>query len=219
MRTMNRLFTRLLNFASRRRDEERLHEEMQEHVAAQAEENLRAGMTPEEARRQACLKLGAMEAVREEYQTEKSLPLLEHLLCAAEDRDLARRVGGSAVPGKDGNRGSGRDGLTGGDAGGDGHFRNGGLQREPADEGAGHPRGLGRAQDASIDRGGWAAHGGSWDRIGGGAAGWRLCQQLVGADCVPGESAASRGARRRSADDGTHRRGSVGHSRPASAGC
>jgi len=80
MRAMNRLFTRLLNFASRRRDEERLHEEMQEHIAAQTEENLRAGMTPEEARRQACLKLGAMEAVREEYQTEKSLPLLEHLL-------------------------------------------------------------------------------------------------------------------------------------------
>ena len=68
MRGMNRLFTRLLNFASRRRDEERLHEEMQEHIAAQTEENLRAGMTPEEARRQACLKLGAMEALREEYE-------------------------------------------------------------------------------------------------------------------------------------------------------
>jgi predicted permease len=79
MRPMNRLFTRLLNFASRRRDE-RLYEEMQEHIAAQTEENLRAGMTPEEARRQACLKLGAVEAVREEYQTEKSLPLLEDLL-------------------------------------------------------------------------------------------------------------------------------------------
>ena len=80
MRAMKRLFTRLLNFASRRRDDERLHEEMQEHLAAQTEENLRAGMTPEEARRQARLKLGAMEAVREEYQAEKSLPLLEHLL-------------------------------------------------------------------------------------------------------------------------------------------
>lgn len=80
MRAMKRLFTRLLNFASRSRDDERLHEEMQEHIAAQTEENLRAGMTPEEARHQACLKLGAMEAVREEYQTEKSLPLLEHLL-------------------------------------------------------------------------------------------------------------------------------------------
>ncbi len=37
-------------------------------------------MTPEEARRQARVKLGAMEAVREEYQAEKSLPLLENLI-------------------------------------------------------------------------------------------------------------------------------------------
>ncbi len=80
MRALNRLFARLLNFTSRRRSDQRLHEEMQEHLALQTEENIHAGMTPEEARRQARLKLGAMEAVGEDYQAEKSLPLLESLL-------------------------------------------------------------------------------------------------------------------------------------------
>lgn len=46
----------------------------------QADENVRTGMTPTEARRQAVLKLGAVEAIREQYREEEGLPLLEHLL-------------------------------------------------------------------------------------------------------------------------------------------
>ncbi len=80
MRILNRLFIRLGNAVRRRRGDGRFREEMESHLAAQTEENVRAGMTPEEARRQARLKLGAMEAAREEYQAEKSLPLLENLL-------------------------------------------------------------------------------------------------------------------------------------------
>src|ERR1700677_4195246 len=80
MRALNRLFIRLGNAVGRRRGDARFKEEMESHLAAQMEENVRAGMTPEEARRQARLKLGAMEAVREEYQAEKNLPLLENLL-------------------------------------------------------------------------------------------------------------------------------------------
>ena len=38
---------------------ERLREEMEEHIALQTAENLRAGMSPAEARRQAVLKFGA----------------------------------------------------------------------------------------------------------------------------------------------------------------
>ena len=57
-----------------------LREEMEGHVAMQAEENVRAGMTPTEARRQAVLKLGAVEAIREQYREEEGLPQLEHLL-------------------------------------------------------------------------------------------------------------------------------------------
>jgi putative ABC transport system permease protein len=53
---------------------------MAEHLALQMEENLRAGMTAAEARRQARLKLGAGEAIREDYHTEQSMPFIENLL-------------------------------------------------------------------------------------------------------------------------------------------
>lgn len=80
MRALNRFFARLRNFAARRGGDERLREEMEQHVALQTEENLRAGMPPSEARRQALLKLGAVQAAREQYHAEEGLPLLENLL-------------------------------------------------------------------------------------------------------------------------------------------
>jgi predicted permease len=80
MRALNRLFTRLLNFTTRRRDDERLREEIESHIAAQTEENICAGMTPVEARRHALLKFGAVESVRENYHAEEGLPFLEILL-------------------------------------------------------------------------------------------------------------------------------------------
>ncbi len=80
MRTLNRLFTRLLKFAIRHRGEERLEEEMASHIAAQTEEYIRSGMAPEEARRRARLKFGAGEAIREDYHAEEGLPFMENLL-------------------------------------------------------------------------------------------------------------------------------------------
>ena len=53
---------------------------MAEHLAQQTAENLRAGMTPAEARRQTVLKFGAVQAVREKYHAEGGLPLMENLL-------------------------------------------------------------------------------------------------------------------------------------------
>ena len=53
MRFLRRFLARLKNFATARRDDKRLREEMEEHLALQTEENLRAGMNVEEARRQA----------------------------------------------------------------------------------------------------------------------------------------------------------------------
>ena len=80
MRFLRRLFIRLSNFATGRRADQRVREEMAEHLALQTEENLRAGMSPTEARRQAALKLGAAQAVREQHNAEQSLPLAENLL-------------------------------------------------------------------------------------------------------------------------------------------
>src|SRR6202167_3953160 len=80
MKFFRRFFIRLSNFAAGRRADQRLREEMAEHLALQTEENLRAGMSPAEARRQAALKLGAAQAIREQHNAEQGLPLTENLL-------------------------------------------------------------------------------------------------------------------------------------------
>ena len=80
MRFLRRFLARLKNFAAGRRDDKRLREEMEEHLALQTEENLRAGMNVEEARRQAVLKFGGVGAMREDYRAEQSLPFFENLI-------------------------------------------------------------------------------------------------------------------------------------------
>src|SRR5687767_8352316 len=56
MRTLRRFLLRLAGPARKRRDEERLEEELEQHLALQTAANLRAGLSPAEARRQAVLK-------------------------------------------------------------------------------------------------------------------------------------------------------------------
>ena len=80
MKSLRRFFTRLVSFATRRTQEERLREEIEEHIALQAAENLRAGLPPVEARRQAMLKFGGVEAMKQDYRAERGLLLLENLL-------------------------------------------------------------------------------------------------------------------------------------------
>jgi putative ABC transport system permease protein len=80
MKFLRRFFMRLSNFAAGRGADERLQEEIAEHIALQTEENLRAGMSPAEAHRQAALKLGASQAIRERHHAEQSLPIAENLL-------------------------------------------------------------------------------------------------------------------------------------------
>jgi putative ABC transport system permease protein len=69
-----------LNSATRRSADQRLRDEIAEHLALQIEENLSAGMAPAEARRQAALKLGSAQAIRERHHDEQSLPFFENLL-------------------------------------------------------------------------------------------------------------------------------------------
>src|SRR5260221_8751298 len=80
MKSLRRFFTRLVSFAKRRTKEERLREEIEEHIALQTVENLRAGLPPVEARRQAMLKFGGGEAMKQDYRAERGLPLIEDLL-------------------------------------------------------------------------------------------------------------------------------------------
>jgi hypothetical protein len=79
MRPLKRLFTRIRNLAVGSRGDDRLREEIGQHLAMQTEENVRLGMAPEEARRQARLKFGTVVAVREELHAEEVLPALENL--------------------------------------------------------------------------------------------------------------------------------------------
>jgi predicted permease len=80
MRALKRILRRMWNFAANRRGEERLREEMEQHIAIQTEENIRAGMTPLEARRQAWLKFGPSQSIRESYHAEAGLPFIEAAL-------------------------------------------------------------------------------------------------------------------------------------------
>ena len=80
MKSSRRFFTRLFNSAANREQEERLREEIAEHVALQTAENLRAGLSPVEARRQAMLKFGGVEAMKQDYRAERGLLLIENLL-------------------------------------------------------------------------------------------------------------------------------------------
>jgi predicted permease len=99
MRFLRRFVTRLANSAARRTLEERLREEIDGHIALQTEENLRAGLSPVEARRQAMLKFGGVEAIKQDYRAERGLLLIENLLGDLRNagRTISRMPGLAAV--------------------------------------------------------------------------------------------------------------------------
>jgi putative ABC transport system permease protein len=90
VKTLNRCLIRLRNFVTGQSGDQRLREELEDHVAREAEANIQAGMSEseEEARRRARMKLGATEAIREQYHAEEGLPLLE---CLVQDTRFSLR--------------------------------------------------------------------------------------------------------------------------------
>src|SRR3981081_1820262 len=95
MKSLRRFLNRLFNSAARREQEERLREEIAEHIALQTEENLRAGLSAVEARRQAMLKFGGVEAMKQDYRAERGLVFVENLL--GDLRNAGRAI--SRMPG------------------------------------------------------------------------------------------------------------------------
>jgi predicted permease len=90
MRLIRRFLGRLTSWATTRQYEERLRAEIEEHLALQTAENIRAGLTCAEARRQAALKFGGVEPMKEMYQELRGLPLLEALV--QDTRHALRRL-------------------------------------------------------------------------------------------------------------------------------
>jgi predicted permease len=90
MKTLRRLFHQLTWWTRSARDEDILRAEIDEHIAMQTAENVRGGMSPIDARRQALLKFGGVEAVKEGYRDQRGLPFLETL--AHDVRHALRRL-------------------------------------------------------------------------------------------------------------------------------
>ncbi len=74
-------------WASSARERE-LAEELDMHLQMHIEDNIRAGMSPELARRTAMLKLGGVEATKQAYRERSTVPVLEHV---AQDLRFALR--------------------------------------------------------------------------------------------------------------------------------
>lgn len=64
--------------------------EIEDHIALQTADNIRGGLSPIEARRQAVLKFGAIEALKEEYRDQRGLPPIETLVL--DTRHALRRL-------------------------------------------------------------------------------------------------------------------------------
>jgi macrolide transport system ATP-binding/permease protein len=80
MSTLRAWLVRLSGPFNKERRDHDLAAELESHLQMHVEDNLRAGMTPHEARRQALLKLGGVEQTKESYRDRRGLPWLESLL-------------------------------------------------------------------------------------------------------------------------------------------
>lgn len=79
MNSPRQLFQRLLSFFQRSRMDHDLDAELTHHLDLAIEENLQRGMTAEEARREALVRLGGMQQAREQHREVRGLPLLDTL--------------------------------------------------------------------------------------------------------------------------------------------
>ena len=97
MRTLRGLASRLAGLF-KRRDKE-IAEEFESHLQMQIADNLRSGMAPEQARRDALLKTGGLSLAKEAYRDRSTVPFVEHLVSELRFtlRQLAKRPGYSVT--------------------------------------------------------------------------------------------------------------------------
>jgi predicted permease len=90
MRRLRAALVRLAALTRRRRLDQDLDDEIESHFQLHIDDNLRAGMAPDEARRGAILALGGVEGTKERYRERRGLPALEAF--AADVHSAARSL-------------------------------------------------------------------------------------------------------------------------------
>jgi hypothetical protein len=77
---MTRLFARIRAFFRKRELDVDLDQEFAAHLDLATEENIRLGLSPEEARRQALVRFGGVEPAKELHRESRGLPRLDWVL-------------------------------------------------------------------------------------------------------------------------------------------
>src|SRR5580704_10775631 len=80
MKSLRALAARFIGMFSKNRREDDFSAELESHLQMQVDDNVRAGMNPDEARRAALMKLGGLEQTKQSYRERGTLPLLDNLL-------------------------------------------------------------------------------------------------------------------------------------------
>ena len=80
MRTLRAWWSRIAGFVRPGAGERDFADELQSHIDLHTDDNIRAGMTPDEARRQALVRIGSVAGAREAHRDRRGLPGLEALV-------------------------------------------------------------------------------------------------------------------------------------------
>ncbi|HKU26034.1 MAG TPA: ABC transporter permease [Candidatus Sulfotelmatobacter sp.] len=99
MKTVRALLSRIAGLFDRERRDAELQDELQSVLQMHIDDNLRSGLSPEQARRQALIKLGSIDQVTEAYREQRGVPILETM---AQDvrfavRGMRKNLGFTAV--------------------------------------------------------------------------------------------------------------------------
>jgi hypothetical protein len=79
MRALSRAVKRVANLFRRQAGERDLQDELESNLQLQIDDNMRAGMPPDEARRKALVRLGSVDATKEAVRDARGIPFLETL--------------------------------------------------------------------------------------------------------------------------------------------
>ena len=80
MRRLRAAFLRMMSLFGRRHDDRDFADELEAHLEMHVEDNVRGGMPPGEARRQALLELGGVDAAKEAHRDRRSVPFVEQAI-------------------------------------------------------------------------------------------------------------------------------------------